>query len=334
MRSFTKIFKLSLLPRFRTSFWSWNTPRTISTLHPFSRITWTSNPADNLSLTTGVASRRKALGIKTQEHNLVAQTNKPTVQQGTLKKFSILDIFTRAFYKTGLNNTSKLLGSQNKVYNPYALFAQIRLEQQAEIVPSIPCEPLAYKALTIHYNTSDSAPHPEPENDYRPNLTLPESCVPGLVHRQTEEARPFFIRTNPKNCASTPNVLSGEISSEQPTPSSSSTNTARFEPINETPDNPQLMWLNKLIDTLIENILTRNNARKTHRHNIWKVGLLYEIAMNINNPKQELDFNSTLDKIRTVCTMKRNALHFWAEPHSVAEFDEQIASCPLPSYSY
>ncbi len=87
-----------------------------------------------------------------------------------------------------------------------------------------------------------------------------------------------------------------------------------------------------IIDKLIENMSTQQNGRHTRRNSQWKADLLTDIkqGMQSTNP-DAIDINQCIADIRTVCAKKRNILHFWAEPHSVSEFekmlrDEEIAT--------
>lgn len=80
-----------------------------------------------------------------------------------------------------------------------------------------------------------------------------------------------------------------------------------------------------IIDKLIENMSTQQNGRQTRRNSQWKADLLTDIkqVMQSTNP-EAININQSIADIRTVCAKKRNILHFWAEPHSVSEFEKML----------
>ncbi len=83
--------------------------------------------------------------------------------------------------------------------------------------------------------------------------------------------------------------------------------------------------LSDIINRLKINISTQQNGRKTDWHTDWKVGLLAEIENRLKNedPK-EISCPKYIEDIREICAKKRNTLHFWANPHSVDEFEKMI----------
>lgn len=84
----------------------------------------------------------------------------------------------------------------------------------------------------------------------------------------------------------------------------------------------------KLIDiitVLIHNIESKNSGRWTSGVNSEKIKLLMQLKNTIKQeqdpitPKSALE-NKYLHDIMSVCTIRRNPIHFWATPHSVKEF--------------
>lgn len=78
-----------------------------------------------------------------------------------------------------------------------------------------------------------------------------------------------------------------------------------------------------ILNTLKTNISNYKNGRKTNRNRDWKVDLLLEIKDRLVNEEVPENTNilQYIEDIRNVCAKKRNPLHFWAEPHSVNEFE-------------
>lgn len=84
--------------------------------------------------------------------------------------------------------------------------------------------------------------------------------------------------------------------------------------------------LANIIDTLIRNIETQRNGRYTSRNSEWKSQLLTTIKTQLQEQKvfDHSTENKYLSRIRNICAQKRNIFHFWAEPHSAAEFDQLL----------
>ncbi|MCL5272525.1 MAG: hypothetical protein M1486_04330, partial [Gammaproteobacteria bacterium] len=81
-----------------------------------------------------------------------------------------------------------------------------------------------------------------------------------------------------------------------------------------------------IIDTLIDNIKNQNNGRITNRNSDWKTKQLADIQQGLRGEQECTSeiIKLYVDEIRTVCSQKRNSLHFWATPHSVAEFEKLL----------
>ena len=79
-----------------------------------------------------------------------------------------------------------------------------------------------------------------------------------------------------------------------------------------------------IINTLKDNINNQKNERKTSRNSEWKSGLLCVIQQNLLQLEGEFSVQEYIQEIRDVCSMKRNALHFWKEPHSASEFEKLL----------
>ncbi len=80
-----------------------------------------------------------------------------------------------------------------------------------------------------------------------------------------------------------------------------------------------------IVNTLINNIETKQGGRWTSGINSKKVQLLADIRDSIAAKKQDLILKSEaqtdyLRNIMKVCEMKRNSFHFWATPASVGEY--------------
>ncbi|MCL9685187.1 hypothetical protein [Legionella maioricensis] len=99
------------------------------------------------------------------------------------------------------------------------------------------------------------------------------------------------------------------------------------EPEQPVRDSEKLM---AIIDKLIENMSTQQNGRQTTRNSQWKADLLTDIkqAMQSTNP-DAININQCIADIRTVCAKKRNILHFWAQPHSVSEFETMLRDAEI-----
>ncbi|BCA96819.1 hypothetical protein TUM19329_31800 [Legionella antarctica] len=98
-------------------------------------------------------------------------------------------------------------------------------------------------------------------------------------------------------------------------------------PVNDAPEQPvqDSEKLIAIIDKLIENMSIQQNGRQTTRNSQWKANLLTAIKEDIQLKDSEaIDINQCIADIRTVCAKKRNILHFWAEPHSVSEFEKMV----------
>lgn len=90
-----------------------------------------------------------------------------------------------------------------------------------------------------------------------------------------------------------------------------------------------------IINTLKNNIATQQNGRQTIRNSEWKINLLVAIENRLKKEDpQYTDINQYVGDIGDVCAMKRNRLHFWAEPHSVSEFALMIKELNLERNSY
>ena len=99
------------------------------------------------------------------------------------------------------------------------------------------------------------------------------------------------------------------------------------EAIQPVPDSEKLV---DIIDKLIENMITQQNGRHTSRNSQWKANLLIDIkwGMQTTNP-DAIDIAQCIADIRTECAQKRNILHFWAEPHSVSEFERMLNAAEI-----
>ncbi|KTC87822.1 MULTISPECIES: hypothetical protein [Legionella] len=89
--------------------------------------------------------------------------------------------------------------------------------------------------------------------------------------------------------------------------------------------NPQQLLLINIVDTLIDNIETKNGGRWTSGINSEKVTALKAIITEIKAEKglsieDSVLQTSYLQDIMAVCHIKRNPWHFWATPNSVTEF--------------
>ena len=81
----------------------------------------------------------------------------------------------------------------------------------------------------------------------------------------------------------------------------------------------------EILGKLIVNISTQGNGRKTTRNSAWKTEQLVAIQKQLETAdSEETDINPYINEICTVCAKKRNILHFWAEPHSLAEFEKLL----------
>jgi hypothetical protein len=81
-----------------------------------------------------------------------------------------------------------------------------------------------------------------------------------------------------------------------------------------------------IIDTLIDNIKNQHNGRMTNRNSDWKTKQLADIQKGLRGEQgctPEI-VQLYVNEIRSVCAQKRNVLHFWATPHSVAEFEKLL----------
>ena len=86
---------------------------------------------------------------------------------------------------------------------------------------------------------------------------------------------------------------------------------------------PSVAILAGIIDTLCTNIRSQAHGRKTCRNQHGKIALLERLRDDL---AQESDFTDDVKRnyikaIGDVCARRRNALHFWAQPHSVSEFE-------------
>lgn len=93
-----------------------------------------------------------------------------------------------------------------------------------------------------------------------------------------------------------------------------------------TKEDSRKISLTKIIDTLVTNIEKKRNDRYSIRNSEWKSKLLTTIKTEL---QQESVFdhdteNNYLSEIRNICAQKRNIFHFWAEPHSAAEFEQLL----------
>ncbi|WP_298625804.1 hypothetical protein [uncultured Legionella sp.] len=81
-----------------------------------------------------------------------------------------------------------------------------------------------------------------------------------------------------------------------------------------------------IIDILIDNIKNQHNGRSTNRNSNWKTQQLTALQKGLRDEHQSTPevIQLYIDEIRTVCAEKRNAFHFWATPHSVAEFEKLL----------
>jgi hypothetical protein len=88
------------------------------------------------------------------------------------------------------------------------------------------------------------------------------------------------------------------------------------------------MALVNIIDVLIDNLQDKRNGRLTSRNNEWKRDLLTQIKNNIQraSPLAADASSQYIEEIRTVCSKKRNAFHFWSTPHSVTEFKHLLSA--------
>ncbi|KTC84048.1 hypothetical protein [Legionella brunensis] len=82
-----------------------------------------------------------------------------------------------------------------------------------------------------------------------------------------------------------------------------------------------------IIDTLKDNIINQKNERKTSRNSQWKADLLSGIQQSLQQVEggfTSVNEQEYIQQIRDVCSMKRNSLHFWSEPHSASEFEKLL----------
>jgi hypothetical protein len=91
--------------------------------------------------------------------------------------------------------------------------------------------------------------------------------------------------------------------------------------------NPEQDKLIEIIDILINNIHHQRNGRQTSRYSNWKTSQFEKIKQEL---QKETSFSNDevphwINEIHKVCSQKRNALHFWATPHSVKEFERLLA---------
>lgn len=87
-----------------------------------------------------------------------------------------------------------------------------------------------------------------------------------------------------------------------------------------------------IIGKLIDNIRNQKNGRETVRYSDWKTDLLQSISDRLEKETelpQEAKQRYILE-IQEVCARRRNFFHFWAEPHSVAEFENLLKEEPTP----
>ncbi|ASQ45219.1 hypothetical protein [Legionella clemsonensis] len=94
---------------------------------------------------------------------------------------------------------------------------------------------------------------------------------------------------------------------------------------------------NKLLDIIAQlkkNISAQANGRKTNTYSQWKVNLLNAIKNNLDTEDQLTQETQQhyIEAIRAVCAQKRNILHFWSTPHSMAEFEELLQEKELDGY--
>ncbi|MBL7479807.1 hypothetical protein [Legionella bononiensis] len=90
--------------------------------------------------------------------------------------------------------------------------------------------------------------------------------------------------------------------------------------------NPEQAKLIEIIDILINNIHHQRNGRQTKRNSDWKTSQFEKIKQEL---QKESAFSNDevphwINRIHKVCAQKRNALHFWATPHSVKEFERLL----------
>lgn len=86
-----------------------------------------------------------------------------------------------------------------------------------------------------------------------------------------------------------------------------------------------------IIEQLTDNISQQKNGRETVRYSDWKTDLLQSISDRL---KEETELTEEarqryIQEIREVCASRRNFFHFWAEPHSVGEFESLLNEEPI-----
>ncbi|KTD13288.1 hypothetical protein [Legionella jamestowniensis] len=81
-----------------------------------------------------------------------------------------------------------------------------------------------------------------------------------------------------------------------------------------------------IIERLKMNIANQANDRKTNTYSQWKTNLLNQIQEKLDKEDQLTPHiqQRYIEAIRNVCAQRRNVVHFWSQPHSVAEFEELL----------
>ncbi len=81
-----------------------------------------------------------------------------------------------------------------------------------------------------------------------------------------------------------------------------------------------------IVKQLITNIQDKANGRCSSRYGDWKISQLKKVLERLKqNPKLgPVQLAETITDIEATCCQRRNTLHFWAEPHSVLEFQNLL----------
>lgn len=80
----------------------------------------------------------------------------------------------------------------------------------------------------------------------------------------------------------------------------------------------------------IQSQIKKGTNRWTTRNSTSKNDQFESALKGITSTMNANELSLKIDELRKICAIRRNFLHFWAEPHSVGEFEQLLSAYQLP----